>query len=176
VVVSAGRTGQPPKSFEVETTCSKSVPPGGSCGITATFTPRAQDSSIGTVTIKNNASSKPMVVDLLGSGTVVEFSPASLTFATQKVGTKSAPQDIQVTNTGSTAVTFPGVVPIYIGFPDYNDFSETNNCGSTLAGGASCTVAVKFTPTKKGARNAVVNFNDSGGASPQLVPLTGTGS
>lgn len=169
------------KSFGMEATCTKSVAPGGSCSISATFTPRAQGNSNGTVSIKSSASSKPLVVDLIGAGTVVELSSTALTFGSQKVGTKSAPQNVQVTNTGSTTLVFkgPGFYPIYVTGPDYNDFSETNTCGpqdSTLAPGASCAITVQFTPTKTGARSAQIWVEDTGGSSPQTVLLTGTGS
>lgn len=46
---------------------------------------------------------------------------------------------------------------------------------STLAAGASCTVTVTFAPKKTSIRNADVYFEDTGGASPQIVPISGTG-
>jgi archaellum component FlaG (FlaF/FlaG flagellin family) len=119
-----------------------------------------------------------MVVELVGTGTVVGFTPGQLTFGSQKVGTESAPQTIHVTNTGSTVLKF--TYSFYVGGKDYNDFSETTNCTKTLNSGwlkpgASCTINVTFKPTETGARTATVVVTDTGGGSPQMVPLSGTG-
>jgi len=56
------------------------------------------------------------------------------------------------------------------------DYSQTNNCGSNIGAGQSCTVTAKFTPTKTGARNATLEVNDDGGGSPQKASLAGTGN
>jgi hypothetical protein len=161
------------KPFAMQTTCGDSVAVGGSCKISATFTPKAQGSASGTVTINDSASSKSMVIELLGTGTVVEFTPDGLTFPAQEVGTTSAPQTIQLTNIGKTALDFTYFM--YVGGNDYNDFSETNNCPTDLNAGASCTITVTFTPKKTGTRTAAVYVTDNAGGSPQTVPLTGTG-
>ncbi|HET9306262.1 MAG TPA: FG-GAP-like repeat-containing protein [Candidatus Sulfotelmatobacter sp.] len=158
--------------FDVSSTCGTSVAPGASCNIKVTFTPLSKDAKAGTVSIRDSASSKPQIIELSGSGTVVEFSPSSLTFPPQKVGTKSAPQNVQVTNTGTITLNLLGIW--MEGFdPNY---SETNNCGFSLRSHASCTVAVTFQPTKTGTLKANVLVTDDGGGSPQRVPLTGTGN
>jgi hypothetical protein len=161
------------KPFAMQTTCGESVAVGGSCKISATFTPKARGSASGTVTINDSASSKPMVIELLGTATVVEFTPDGLTFPAQEVGTTSTPQTIQLTNIGKTALDFTYFM--YVGGNDYNDFSETNNCPTDLNAGASCTITVTFTPKKTGTRTAAVYVTDNAGGSPQTVPLTGTG-
>ena len=52
---------------------------------------------------KNSRSwSKPQVIELLGAGTVVKLAPLNLTSPAQKVGTKSPPQNVTLTNEGST--------------------------------------------------------------------------
>ena len=103
----------------------------------------------------------------------MSLSPAQLTFPPQKVGTKSAPQTVTVTNTSSTTITFGGAM---ITGANWKDFAETNTCGSQIGPGASCTVSLTFTPTKTGTRNAVLDLKDSGGGSPQTISLTGTGT
>jgi len=55
------------------------------------------------------------------------------------------------------------------------DFGQTNNCGSSLAVGASCTINVTFTPSLVGAETAAVAIADNAGYSPQSVNLNGTG-
>jgi hypothetical protein len=161
------------KPFKVRTTCQGSVPAGGNCTITAVFTAQVEGVTSGTVTIKDSASSKPQVVELTGTGTVVELSPPKLNFPPQKVGTKSAPKNVQLTNTGSTALDFTYFM--YIDGTNYKDFSQTNTCSSSLNPGASCIIAVTFAPKKTGTRSAFITITDTGGGSPQTVPLSGTG-
>ena len=127
----------------------------------------------GTVTFKNSASSKPQVVELVGTGTVVELSPPKLTFPPQKVGTKSAPQSIQLTNTGSMTLNITHF--IFINGRNYNDFSESDNCGAQVGPGASCAIRITFSPHKTGVRSAFVQIEDDGGGSPQEPTLTGAG-
>jgi hypothetical protein len=53
-------------------------------------------------------------------------------------------------------------------------FSQTNNCPSSIAPGASCTINIKFHPTTKGVLHGGVSVTDNAPGSPQKVPLTGT--
>lgn len=55
--------------FNVSTTCRESVSPGAGCTISITFSPESKGAKSGTVTINDSASSKPMVIDLSGTGT-----------------------------------------------------------------------------------------------------------
>jgi hypothetical protein len=103
---------------------------------------------------------------------VAVVAPASLTFGSQTTGTTSAAQTVTLSNTGSAALT---VASVSIA----GDFSQTNNCGSSVAVGDSCTISVTFTPTAAGARTGTLTVTDnSNGAtgSTQTVSLTGTGT
>jgi hypothetical protein len=158
--------------FHQSNNCGKAIAAGATCKIQITFAPENTNNFSGTVTISDTASSKPQVIEVTGAGTVVKLVPAKLTFGNQKVGTKSAPQIATVSNTGASAL---GITQIYIAGNNYLDFSQTNNCPSSLKPGASCTVSVTFAPTKVGTFSAIVGFSDNGGGSPQSIPLSGTG-
>jgi F5/8 type C domain len=54
-------------------------------------------------------------------------------------------------------------------------FGESNNCGTSLAAGASCTVSVSFTPTTAGSASGTLSVNSSAPGSPLTVALSGTG-
>jgi hypothetical protein len=56
------------------------------------------------------------------------------------------------------------------------DFSQTNDCGASIAIQSSCTVKVVFTPTQVGKRTGKLNINDKVPGSPQVVSLSGTGT
>jgi len=160
--------------FEMSQTCGKSVAAGASCDITVRSTPTTEGTLTGTVTIHDSASSKPQVIELFGAGTVVEFSPAGLNFGSQAVGTRSQPKEVTLTNTGSLPLSITAVYVQGYGIIS-PDFTQTNNCGSSVAAGASCKFSITFDPKRKGKRSAQLQVYDNGGGSIQSVPLTGTG-
>jgi hypothetical protein len=83
---------------------------------------------------------------------------------------------ITLTNKGSVAVNITSPPGITITGTNTSDFAQTNNCGSSVAAGASCYIWVTFTPSATGARSAAVSVSDDGGGSPQQVALAGTGT
>jgi hypothetical protein len=154
-------------------TCKGSLAPGEQCSVTANFTAQAEGPVSGTFTFRDSASSKPQVVELIGTGTVVQLSPPRLAFPPQKVGTKSTPKFIRLKNTGSTVLNITHF--IFVNGNNFPDFSERDNCGSQVAPGASCSIKITFAPHKTGLRTAFVQIEDDGGGSPQEPTLTGTG-
>jgi hypothetical protein len=55
--------------FAMTSTCGSSVAAGANCAISVTFSPQSKGAKSGTVTINDSASSKPMVIELSGTGT-----------------------------------------------------------------------------------------------------------
>jgi len=159
--------------FGLSSACGSSVAAGATCDLNVTFSPRSKGPKAGTISIVDSASTKPQVIELSGQGTVVQLTPASLTFGPQKVGTKSAPQSVTLTNQGTTALS---ITKISVSGANAKDFSETNGCPASLNAGGVCTITVTFDPTKTGTHKAQVSITDNGGGSPQSVPLSGTGS
>jgi hypothetical protein len=102
----------------------------------------------------------------------VSASPGSLTFASQVVGTTSAPQVVTLTNGQSVILNISN-----IGFTGTNsgDFSQTNTCGSSVAAGGTCTISVSFKPSASGTRSAALSITDDAENTPQTVSLSGTG-
>ncbi len=163
-------------AFHAHNTCGTRVAPGANCTISIAFEPTVQGNTTGTVSISDSASSRPQVIDLTGAGTIVALSPAQLKFPPQKVGTASSPMQVTVKNAGNTVLAFTNIYVSGANCQNSKDFSQTNNCGSQVAAGASCAVTLTFTPSKTGVRTATLGFLDNGGGSPQTVPLTGTGT
>jgi hypothetical protein len=159
--------------FSQTNNCGKSLGVGQYCTFKVDFHPKFKGLTRGVLTITDNAPGSPQKVPLKGIGTYVQLVPAKLSFADQKVGTKSKPEKITLTNKGSVTVH---ITSLGITGADAGDFSETNNCGKSVASGKSCTITVRFAPLVKGLRSADVSVYDDGGGSPQLVPLSGTGT
>ena len=168
-------TGANAGDFAESNNCGSSVAAGASCTLTVTFTPTAQGTRTAAISIVDNAAGSPQTVPLSGTGTVVllSLSPASLTFSGQPVSTTSAPQIVTLSNTGSATLS---VTSITLTGANAGDFAESNNCGSSVAAGASCTLTVTFTPTAEGTRTAAISIADNAAGSPQTVPLSGTGT
>jgi hypothetical protein len=158
--------------FLQKNNCGSSLAPGESCTIKVAFRPSEKGDRTGSVTITDNAGDSPQMIALTGIGTVVQLSPSALNFGNQIVGTTSDPLTATVTNIGSEDLHIFGVG---LGGANFGDFAETTTCGSRLAAGGSCTIDVTFTPGARGHRHASLKIVDDGGASPQTVPLAGTG-
>jgi FG-GAP-like repeat/Abnormal spindle-like microcephaly-assoc'd, ASPM-SPD-2-Hydin len=100
------------------------------------------------------------------------FSPSSVTFAAQPIGTASPSQSVTLTNTGTGPLSISGIA---VGGANPGDFSQTNNCPATLAAGANCQINITFTPSTLNGRSATLSLADNAPASPQSIPLSGTG-
>jgi hypothetical protein len=114
------------------------------------------------------AAQAPKVVTPAAAGSGIAVLPTSLTFQSQTVSTTTPPQFVYVTNIGTGALAIVSITTS-------GDFSGVNNCGSSLAVGASCAVAVSFTPAAAGSRTGSLAILDDAPGSPHLVSLTGTG-
>jgi hypothetical protein len=103
------------------------------------------------------------------SGTALSASPSSLSFGSVAVGSTSGTHTVTVSNPGSGAVS---VSSIGVTGP----FSESNNCGTSLAAGGTCTVSVTFAPTAAGSASGTLSVNSSAPGSPLTTALSGTGT
>jgi hypothetical protein len=166
-------TGSNPGDFAQTNNCGTSLGVGLVCSINVTFTPTNIGSRTASVSLSDNAPNSPQTVALNGTGlTSVSVSPKSLTFTSQLLGTTSSPKIVTVTNSGNTLA----IQSISISGTNAADFAATNNCGSSLKSGASCSINVTFTPAAGGSRSASLYVYDADPTSPQIVTLSGTGT
>ncbi len=105
---------------------------------------------------------------LLASGPTAGVGPGNVSFGSVAAGTTSAAQVVTLSNAGSSALNIGSIVAS-------GDFSESNNCSSSLAVNSSCTINVTFSPRLAGAVTGALTLTDNAVTSPQLVTLTGTG-
>src|SRR5260370_1296354 len=150
--------------------CIGTVAAGGSCTINVTFTPTITGPDSGSVTITDSDGSSPQIISLSGTGVLaVALSPTALTYPNQAVNATSPTQMVILTNNESITLKIAAIAAS-------GDFgTPSTNCGPAVAGGASCTINVTFTPTAAGARNGTLALTDDANTSPQSAPLTGTG-
>jgi hypothetical protein len=139
-----------------------------------TFKPTAKGSRQGNLTFNDSAPGSPQIVTLVGIGTAIKLTPSSLNLGKVTLGNSSSPQTITVTNVSNATVTFTSIGITGLNPADFLIASKT--CGPTLAGGASCTLGIRFKPIATGIRKATLQLNDDGGGSPQTAALSGTGA
>ena len=105
-------------------------------------------------------------ITTLASGIAVF--PSAVTFGSQTLNTTAPQQLVSLTNTGADTLNIASITA-------GGDFAVVSNCGTAVAAGATCAVAVTFTPTVAGARSGTLSFVDDASGSPHQVPLAGTG-
>jgi hypothetical protein len=163
----------PSPDFAQNNTCGASLAAGASCTISILFTPTTEGPISAYLVIHDSAAGSPHVIALSGTGSVVvgvvvTLTPTSLDFGNQAVNTTSAPQAV-------TYGLFTGTVLNVTSITTSGDFSQTNNCGTTIVAGSSCTINVTFTPSAVGVSAGALTITDDGPGSPRVVSLTGTG-
>jgi len=158
--------------FAETNTCGSSIAAGGSCTVSVTYSPTAAGASTGSLSVASSAPGSPLTVALTGTGTTsasaLTASPTSESFANTNVGSTSSSQSVTVTNPGSSAVSMSSIGVT-------GPFTESNNCGTSLSAGATCTVGVTFAPTAAGSATGTLSVNSSAPGSPLTVALSGTG-
>ena len=156
--------------FAQTNNCGSSLAPSASCVISVTFTPLASGARSGTLTFSTNTSAASPTVSLSGTGIAPQMSesPRSLTFGSQLVGTTSAAQAITLSNPGSAPLPITSITTT-------GDFAQTNNCGASVAVGASCAISVTFTPTDRFTRSGTLVITSNAIPETDGLALTGTG-
>jgi hypothetical protein len=101
---------------------------------------------------------------------IASFSPSGLTFPPQVVspgGPASAAQIVTLTNVGTGNLDTTTLVAS-------GDYSQTNDCPSSLAPKTSCTIEVIFTPNAIGTINGAITLTEAF-ARVEFVSLSGVG-
>jgi fibronectin type 3 domain-containing protein len=85
----------------------------------------------------------------------------------------STAQTVTLSNTGNAALS---ITSLALTGTNASDFAQSNTCGSSLAPGANCTIAVMFTASVTGTEAASLSIADNSSGSPQAVSLSGAGT
>jgi sugar lactone lactonase YvrE len=167
-------------------TCAQArLEAGSSCFFQVAFQPRAPGEHAGTVVIPNDAVGVSQEVKLHGQATaaLVTLSPPEVAIY-QPPNSAAAPAVITLTNNGDGVLTI-GSIALQKG--SNSDFSQSNNCPSTMAAHGTCQITITLNQLGAGsdARTDTLVIRDdaagnaqadlaSGGGATQLVPLTGS--
>ena len=150
--------------------CSSALVRLANCEIPVVFAPATSGQQHGEVAIQQSVPNAKPVVLVTGMAVTpsLTFTPASLSFNGQAIGSTSAAQTVTITNTSSVGVAIASVTA-------NGPFAITSQCATSLAAAASCSVAVTFTPTTVGQQTGSITLSDNAAGSPQNIALSGTG-
>jgi RHS repeat-associated protein len=98
---------------------------------------------------------------------VITVSPASLTFLKTLIGTTAASKSVTITNNSTSAQPISIVMS--------GDYTENDNCGGSVAAGASCTANISFAPAQVGSIKGAASIYDNSNNLLAFVGITGTG-
>jgi len=169
-------TGADTSSFVVTNDCGGYLGDGGTCTLTVSFAPKAAGALTASVTLQADPGDLTLPLNLSGtgvaSGPVIQLSTTGWEFPLETVGTSSLSQPFTLTNTGTGLMLISSIA---VTGADASSFVFSNNCGTSLVPGASCTIHGHFDPQAVGALTAAVTINSNAINSPQTIALSGTG-
>jgi hypothetical protein len=150
--------------------CGMSLAPHKSCSIQIVFSPSAPIADTGTLTISDNATNSPQTVALSGVGSVtpVLVYPVIANFGNVPVG-QTGTVPVVLANAANKPLSIQQIVA------SPSVYSQTNNCGTSLAPGASCTISVLFAPLQQGNVVGKLATALNGKALTAQVKLVGSG-
>jgi len=167
---SAGATMSASCVFNDVTLGNNSVPGGSGYGTSNLYeagTGYDQATGLGSVNATN-------LVEQWGSGNGpgAMLNPVNVVWGLQDVGTPSSARTVTLTNNGKETLSISSIA---LTGANPTSFLQSNNCGTTLNAGASCTISVTFEPNAGNTRSASLSITDNATTSPQTVSLSGTG-
>lgn len=163
-------------SFHLGTNTCTGFPwsPGESCRISVRFQPTSLGPKSAQLQITDNTNDSPQIVTLSGSGVapIATLSVSSVDFGSQLLATTCAPNNILLSNSGTVPLN---ISTIAVSGANAGDFGQSNTCGTSVAAGANCSLAVTFAPSAAGPRSATITITDDATGSPQTISLSGNG-
>ena len=146
--------------------------PGATCQVLLAFNPSTLGAKAARLQLPSDALNAATInaVELSGIGIAAPVPQATLLttaigFGNAVLAGGAAPQSIVLTNTGTAPLLISSIVAL-------GDFTQTNNCGASLAPNATCTVIILFNPAAIGARTGELIINSN--TTPVAISLSGT--
>jgi len=152
--------------------------PASSCSISVTFVPLAAGQRSETISLGDDASGSPQVIQVSGNANpapvpAVSISPSPASFPATTQGTKSGPLNVVVTNSGSATLHISTVTVAGSNAADFS--TSTGGCSAAaVAPNATCSISVVFAPLTVGQRSETITLADDASDSPQTLQVSGS--
>jgi hypothetical protein len=154
-------------AISADTCTGTTLNPQFSCTLSITFTPTAGGQRSGLLTVSDTTETHTATLNGTGLTAPTDtLSATSLTFGPQVFGTVSPAQSVSVTNSGGSTLNSISVTAS-------GPFNATDNCGTLLGGGLTCSIAVTFAPIGAGVQTGQLVITDA--LRSQIVTLNGDG-
>lgn len=152
------------------TTCGTGLLQNASCALQVIFDPLGEGQRDGFVQVTFGGASYVTRLHghAIGHGATTA-APAAVIFGAVGIGSRSQPQTVALTNTGTGSVTLQSQT---VSPSDFQVVAST--CGASLAAGTTCTLTLAFAPSSGGARSGTLTLVDN--TATHAIPLSGTGS
>ncbi len=143
---------------------------GQSCLIQVRFTPTLMSFFETSLTLLSVSREIIDFATLEGRGVdpQVVLSTRAIDFGDQTVGVSSGAHEILLVNSGTADLAVDSIATS-------GPFAQTDDCGSSVAAGGSCTMGATFTPTALGPAAGSITIADDAPDTPQTVTLAGNG-
>ena len=163
----------------ISNTCGNSLAGGATCTVRVKLYPLASGPRSAALTITDSDPASPQSSTLtgIGLGPNASVNPTSLSYGLVPTGTPST-LSVTVSNTGNAALSFTSIATSGGNSPLFVVTGGTCSVATPVNAGATCTIAVTFTPDKKGftrSSTLVIKTNDKAHLLLN-VPVTGTGN
>jgi hypothetical protein len=162
-------------------------PTGSTCGLASdgsTYLYWGSDDSVGRAELDGEDVDPQFIQGANGAcGVAVDadtasasLTPGNFNFGGVLVGDPAVTEDFTLSNSSGTTVDLTPGTPGLLG-PNADQYSITgNDCPSTLAPGASCTITVSFDPNSLGGKAATLTVPGNDPSGPTRAALFGTGT
>ncbi len=147
---------------------SHTLSPGAACTVAVDFHPLVHANLSGRLRVTDDSTSTPHDVLLSGFGSkpVASASPTTLVFAPHELGSATAEEPVDLTNTGDDNLHVFSVA--VTGSSEFT--MRSDGCtGAVLAPGDSCTVVVAFSPTSVTAVGGSLVFAHDAGSDTRVL-------
>ena len=156
------------------TTCSTTLAAAGTCTASIAFKPTVSGTANGFLTASSSTSGVATVTAALaGTGVTaaqLAITPSTVTFPATPVGSSTSAQTLTVSNTGQAAISDLALTLL----PPFAIQSTT--CTTALAGGATCTASILFSPTVSGSFTGSLTAGSALAKVTASANLTGSGT
>jgi len=159
------------QQFSETDNCSTALGPGASCVVNVAFSPVAEGTFSGTLSVFHTGLGSPQIMSLTGIGQyALSLSATQLDFGTQLVNASST-QLLFLGNNSRTATVAINSIAVT------GDFQVTQSyCGTSLAPQTGCSLGITFTPTTTGTRSGTLSVVASDAPVPHVAQLIGIGT
>jgi hypothetical protein len=158
------------------TTCITTLAATSSCTALLVFKPTVAGSAIGFLTASSTTKSVASVTAALTGPAItpalLAITPSQIAFPATLVGAASSAQKLTITNAGQTTISDLALAV----FPPFVLVPASTTCTAALAGGATCTASILFSPTAIGSFTGSLTATSAAADVTASANLTGTGA